>query len=402
MDNKKKISLDDIFGDDEFGILDSKLSTSSVKSEEDRLIDAFEEINDFVNKNNREPGSSSMSEYSLLAKLKAFRQDEANKKILKPFDKHNLLGHVEIEKVTLDDILNEDDDLINPHEELSIFKYKNIPKEEERAEADFVAQRKSLKEKNFKKYEELFHKVHLELKDGKRKLLPFVNIEKNLHIGDFYLLDGIMLYLESADLEQSQRELNSGNRVRVDGRTKTVFENGTYSNMLYRSLGKQIQKSGKMITNTDEFIESELFVNSNLLQEEDVLTGWIYVLKSKSTNKNLVSLTNLYKIGFSKFPIEERIKNAKNEATFLYGDVIKVASYKCYNRNADKLELLLHRFFASACLDIDVEIIKGKRINPREWFIVPFEVIEIAIQLILDEKIIDYRYDHQLKSIVLK
>jgi hypothetical protein len=77
----KKKTLDDIFGDDDFGLLDSKAKASNIKSEEDRLIDSFEEINAFVDKNEREPSSSSMSEYGLLARLKNFRQNEDQKKI---------------------------------------------------------------------------------------------------------------------------------------------------------------------------------------------------------------------------------------------------------------------------------------------------------------------------------
>jgi T5orf172 domain len=403
MSSKKKISLDDIFNDDDFGLLDAKAKTSKVKSEEDRLIDSFEEINTFYDKNGREPNASSMSEYGLLAKLKNFRQDEEKKKIAKPFDRYNLLGDVDIEKPTIDDIMNDDDfGLLDTDKDLSIFKYKNIPKPEERAESDFVAQRKPLKEKDFQPYELMFQKVHQEIKEGKRKIRPFYNIEKNLQIGNFYIVEGIMLYLESADLEQEQRELKSGNRVRIDGRTRTIFENGTYSNMLFRSLGKQIQKDGKLITNTYEATENELFVNANLVMEEDVQTGWIYVLKSKSTNTKIASISDLYKIGFSSTPINERIKNAANEVTYLFADVAKVSSYTCYNRNADKLEQLLHRFFASACLDIDLFNEKGQRLNPREWFVVPFAIIEEAIELILNEDIVNYKYDNEAKLIIEK
>jgi hypothetical protein len=113
-------------------------------------------------------------------------------------------------------------------------------------------------------------------------------------------------------------------------------------------------------------------------------------------------MPDLYKIGFSTVPVDDRIKNAKNEATYLYSDVQKVATYACYNRNADKLEQLLHRFFASACLNIDLFDDKGQRITPREWFIVPFEVIEEAIELILNESIMHYKYDTTTRTITLK
>ncbi len=401
---KKKLTIDDIFNDDDFGLLESKVKTTTVKTDEDRLIDSFEEINMFFDKNNREPNSSSMSEYGLLAKLKNFRQNEKQKKTLKPFDRHNLLGFVEMEKQTIDDILNEEDDfgLLDSDKDLDIFKFKHTPKPEDRAESDFVARRKAMKEKDFEKYETMFQKVHKEIKEGRRKIKPFKNIEKNLHVGDYYLMDGILLYLESANLKQEEWEQKSGNRVRIEGRTRTVFENGTFSNMLFRSLGKQIQKSGKLITNTNEKLEQELFVNTGLVKEEDLQTGWIYVLKSKSTNAELSNIQNLYKIGFASNSVDDRIKNAKNEATYLFADVKKIATYKVYNRNADKLESLLHRFFASACLDIDLFNEKGQRLNPREWFVVPFEVIEESIQLILNESIVNYEYDTELKRIKLK
>jgi predicted DNA-binding transcriptional regulator len=401
---KKKLTIDDIFDDDDFGLLDSKIKKSSVKTDAERLIDSFEEINVFIAKNKREPSKSSMSEYGLLAKLKNFRENEEQKKILKPYDRHNLLGHVEMEKQSIDDILNEDDDLglLDADNDLDIFKFKHTPKPEDRAESDFVAQRKPMKEKDFEKYEQLFLQVHKEIKEGKRKIKPFTNIEKNLHIGDFYLMNGIMLYLESANLKKEEWEQNSGNRVRVEGRTRTIFENGTFSNMLYRSLGKQIQKDGKLITNTYGKIEQDLFVNSGLVKEEDVQSGWIYVLKTKSTKKELTDINDLYKIGFASNSVDDRIKNAKNEATYLFADVKKIATYKVYNRNADKLENLLHRFFANACLDIDLFNEKGQRLNPREWFVVPFEVIEETIQLILNENILNYEYDSETKSIKLK
>lgn len=400
---KKKLTIDDIFNDDDFGLLDSKVKASTVKTDDERLIDSFEEINVFIDKNDREPNKSSMSEYGLMAKLKNFRENEDQKKILKPFDRHNLLGHVEMEKQSIDDIFNDDDlGLLDPDKDLDIFKFKHTPRPEDRAEADFVAQRKPMKEKDFEKYEKMFLQVHKEIKEGKRKIKPFTNIEKNLHVGDFYLMNGIMLYLESANLKKEEWEQKSGNRVRVEGRTRTVFENGTYSNMLYRSLGKQIQKDGKLITNTYDKIERDLFVNSGLVKEEDIQSGWIYILKSKSTKKELAEIKDLYKIGFASSSVDERIKNARHEATYLFAEVQKVATYKVYNRNADKLESLLHRFFANACLDIDLFNEKGQRLNPREWFVVPFEVIEESIQLILNENIVNYEYDTLTKKIKLK
>jgi len=402
---KKKLTIDDILNDNDFGLLESKDKTSTVKTDEDRLIDSFEEINMFFDKNNREPKKGSMSEYMLLAKLENFRQNENQKKTLKPFDRHNLLGFVVIEKQTIDDILNEEDDfgLLDSDKDLDIFRFKHTPKPEDRAETDFVARRKAIKEKEFEKYDKMFLQVHKEIKEGKRKIKPFKDVDKHLKEGQFYISDGIMLFLEKANLKRTQDNLKDTTLNRKDGRTRTIFENGTLSNMYFRSLSKSLySNNGKMITNTIEKTEQELFVNTGLVKEEDLQTGWIYILKSKSTNAELSSIQNLYKIGFASNSVEDRIKNAKNEATYLFADVKKIATYKVYNRNADKLESLLHRFFASTCLDIDLFNEKGQRLNPREWFVVPFDVIEESIQLILNESILNYEYDTETERIKLK
>jgi len=396
-------SLDEIFNDEDFGLLDSKPIQSYVVTDEDRLIDSFEEINSFVEKNNREPSTSSMSEYTLSARLKEFRTNEQKKSILKAFDRFNLLGEIEIEINSLDDILNDDDlGLLDNDGDTSIFEFKYVPKEGSRGSADYIAQRKSMSEKDFKKYEQMFKQVHKELKEGKRKLLPFSDAEKNLVEGNFYLVDGLLCYLEVSKAEKVLKENKSGDRIRLEGRTVTIFENGTISNMLFRSLGKAIQKNGKMLTNTDEGIYNQLQENFNAVKEEDIQSGWIYVLKSKSENPVIKNLENLYKIGFSKNPVSERIKNASKEATYLYADVEIIATYNCYSLNVQSFESLLHRFFAEACLDIDLYDQSGNRFIPREWFIVPLHIIDEAIQLILNGNIVNYRYDFSNRKVVLR
>lgn len=396
-------SLDDIFNDDDFGLLESQQKQSFVRTDEDRLIDSFEEINLFFEKNNREPSTSSMSEYTLSARLKGFRANERNKNILKAFDRFNLLGEVELKMETLEDILGDDDlGLLDDEGDKSIFEFKYTPKEGSRGSADYIAQRQSMTEKDFKKYELMFKQVHKELKEGKRKLLNFTNAEDNLVEGNFYLVDGLLCYLEVSKAEKIVKENKSGDRVRLEGRTVTVFENGTISNMLFRSLGKAIQKNGKIVTNTDEGIYNQLQENFNSVQEEDVQSGWIYVLKSKSKNHEIQNFENLYKIGFSKYPVQERIKNARKEATYLYADVEVVASYNCYSLNVHTFENLIHRFFAEACLDIDLYDNLGNRYIPREWFVVPLSIINEVIQLFENGNIVNYKYDNKNRKIFLK
>lgn len=61
--------------------------------------------------------------------------------------------------------------------------------------------------------------------------------------------------------------------------------------------------------------------------------------------------------------------------------------------NIQKFENLIHRFFAEACLNIDIIDDKGRRTNPREWFVNPLSVIQKAIQLFQSNEILNYKYD---------
>ncbi|WP_374173634.1 GIY-YIG nuclease family protein [Flavobacterium tructae] len=397
----KKLTLDDIFNDDEFGLLESKAKVSNIKSEDERLIDSFQEINAFFEKNKREPKADVfiISERNLGAVLKELRKNNKKSQILKSYDTYNLLGNIITEINSIDDILNDDEfGLLDTDDTLEIFKLKNVPSSKDREEADFVARRKAMKDKDFEPYGDKFRGVHKELREGKRKLSAFKDGEQNLEKGKYYILDGILLFLEDDGIEDRLIK----DRIRKDGRTRIIFENGTISNMYYRSLAKSLYNNGRIVSDTDSESENELFKNTNLVNEDDLETGWIYVLRSKSNNKAISEIKDLYKIGFSKVDVRDRIKNAFKEATYLLSDVDVVSTYKCYNVNPHKFEQLIHRFFAEVCLNVDIYDDKGRRITPREWFVVPFTIIDKVIDLILDETIVNFKYDPLNKAIINK
>ncbi|AIJ37065.1 conserved hypothetical protein [Flavobacterium psychrophilum] len=394
----KKQTLKDIFDDDDFGILDSKEKVSGIKTEDERLIESFQEINAFFEKNKREPLATNVTEFKLLSRLKNLRADNNKIELLRDYDQFNLLSNKTVEINSVNDILADDDlGILDMDDSLDIFKLKNVTSSKDREEADFVARRKKCED--FDKYEHLFIQVQNELKSGKRKLGEFENAEKNLEENKFYVLDGILLYLEKADIENVESNFPSRKRIRKDGRTRIIFENGTESNMLYRSLGKALYNNGKIVTDSDKSIENELLKNANIVSEADVETGWIYILKSKSINSDIASIENLHKIGFSKIDVKERIKNATKEATYLMAEVHLISTIQCYNVNPQKFEQLLHRFFGAVCLNIDIHDTKGRRLTPREWFVVPLPIINEAIDLILSGDIVNYKYDSENKVI---
>jgi len=402
MEDKDKI-LDDIFSNDPFGLLNVKPKTSNVKTADERLSASFEEINEFVSKFNREPEASNFSEFQLYARLKYIREDENKMLALEPQDKYGLLNVEKKEINSIDDIFN--DDLLgifDDGEAQSLFEFKHTPREIARAEADFVARRKPCK--NFKDYEEMFKSVQADLACGKRSLLPFK--ETMLKPGSFYVNQGVLLYLESVDYEGRQwsRGPSEGNRVREfkDGRTKTIFENGTSSNMYFRSLAKALISEGKAVTDNNDETIVEFTEHFSSITDEDKEAGYIYVLSSKSTDPKITDIKNLFKIGYSTTPVESRIKNAEKEPTYLMAPVHIEAEYKTFNMNTQKFEQLLHNFFGASCLNIDIFDEKGRRHMPQEWFIAPLQVIDQAIEMIINEKIIHYKYDQDLEVIVLK
>jgi hypothetical protein len=68
--------------------------------------------------------------------------------------------------------------------------------------------------------------------------------------------------------------------------------------------------------------------------------------------------------------------------------------------NAQKFESLLHTFFGTACMDIEIADSTGKICKPREWFIAPLNTIETAIHLMINGEIVNYRYDAVHKAVV--
>lgn len=396
--DKNKI-LKDIFEDDPLGLLNTKPSTLPARNEDERLVASFNEINNFYEKNNKEPEQGGgIQEHQLYARLNSLRENPAKIEILKPHDKFGLLNF-EIKIIhSFDDIFNDDDLGILKDDSEGLFDFKHIKKVDERASADFVSRRKPCKD--FSKYEQQFKDVQKDLKTGKRRLITFK--EENLRAGDFYVHNGVLLYLEKIDEKKEVQEYKSGSRERKDGRTRILFENGTESNMLFRSLYKALLVNGKAISqNADEVNESFLETFSNVT-EHDEEAGYIYILKSKSDNQKIKEIQNLFKIGFSKTSVEDRVRNAIQEPTYLMADVRIVMTYKCYNMNPQKFEQLIHNFFGNTCLNIDVFDKDGNRYTPREWFIAPIGIIDEGIHLIISGDIVRYRYDSINEEIVLR
>lgn len=396
MKDKKSI-LKEIFENDPFDLLNVKSKKSSMRTSDERLVSSFDEINDFVENNEREPkpDPTNITEYKLYSTLKGLRENEEKMMTLETQDKYGLLNIEKKEINSLDDILGDDSlDILGDDSE-GLFTFKHTPKDYERAKADFVGKR--VKCKDFDKYEDVFKEVQTDLALGKRKLVEFKL--SDLKEGNYYVHNGILFLLEKIYDRENKSDLKDTHK---DGRTRCIFENGTESNILFRTVGKNLSLNGKSVTqNVDKVIE-EFTETFSGITNEDKVTGYIYVLTSQSKKEEISSIDNLYKIGYSSISVEERINNAVNEPTYLMASVKIESSWICYNMNTQKFESLIHRFFGHSCLEIDVFDNNGIRHNPREWFIVPLKAIEQAITLIISGDIINYRYDKENEVIVKK
>ena len=380
--------------DDPFGLTIVKQKVSANKDESKIVIEKFMKILEFYERNKKEPSKeASREERTLAIILESIRNDKNQKNVVKHLDIYDLLkddfeliAGVDIEKIeSLDDDpfgLLGDESLDND----DIFTLKNVSKTLEMP--DYIASRKVCKD--FFKYEDLFKNLQKDLENKLRKIEEHKG-ERFIQKGLFFVLKGVAGYV--AEIGKLQKQNN-----KINARLHCIFENGTESDMLRRSLSAELYKDGQVIS----FLNEEIEDNLSQITHEDETSGYIYILKSKSNDNQIRDIKNLYKIGYSTTKVDERLKNAKNEPTYLMSEVEQIAIYKCFNMNTSKLEQLLHQFFGKSCLNIEIIGNDKKLHTPREWFIAPLEVIKQAIFMIVSGEIIYYKYDEKEETIKVK
>ncbi|MFI0400106.1 MAG: GIY-YIG nuclease family protein [Thiolinea sp.] len=401
--------LQAILQDDPLGLLEVKPTASNVMSADERLLAAFEEISMFFEQHGHEPTTSrDIQERRLYSRLQGLRNDPEKAVSLQGVDRFGLLAGITLPEAkpieTVEDVLDDPLGLLgNAAEETvanSILQLRYISVTP-RTSSDYVAKRKPCDPEKFAVYEPEFMQVHRELSTGARKLLPFTDKGEQLVDGAYYVLDGILLKLINVNFTSEEKTVQ-GKRYRKDGRTYCIFENGTESNMLYRSLAKALYQDGYIVTDSEAEIHTNFIAGFSQVNETGIQTGTIYVLRSLSDNPAIRQLPYLYKIGFSSQNISQRLKNAAQESTYLLAEVEVIAEYLTYDLNPQKLELLLHTLFAEACLNLDIFDVNGQRHSPREWFVVPLPVIDQAIRLLMTGQIVHYQYDAAQQALVLR
>ena len=369
---------------------------------DERLRASFLEVLEFIEGNSRFPSEDGdMEEATLARTLKSIQENEKKRQFCLQYDDLGILARPEdkdapnaTEKAApktpeeeLDDILNDPlfDDVTT--DTSSIFDLPDYMQRimKERAEADSIAKRTECK--NFADYREGFEIIHQKLNDGSARLIRFK--EAHLAEGAYFVLGNMLVYLDHINKDAERRD----SRGRADDRTRCIFENGTENDVYQQTLVKSLYTEGYTVVDYSE-IESDHLEKAFNVTDKDVATGYIYVLSSLSDNPEIKSIENLYKIGFTRQTVEQRIANAANESTYLFAPVKIVASWKVFNVKASAFEDVIHRLFNNVQLQVDTGIAK-----PQEWFVVPFEIIEQAVKYIIEGKPI--AYDHNIQKLIM-
>lgn len=378
-------SLQDLIDNDLDGLLDMPEQAKKITSS-DRLERAFLEIVEFRRTHGRLPSSSTreIAERKFGARLDGILANDEKIEALSHLDTEFSLLTVGAAPESLDDLLESDDldDLLG--DESGILDVSDLPVRRQIHDSDAARREKA---QDFEQFEPLFKQKHAELRAGSSKLVPYPGLS-HIEAGAFFVLNGLMLFV--AEVGETEYK-KSTVRVNKRERLRCVFENGTESSMYRQSLAIRLSDG-----------DGQLVVSSASpeILADDVVSGYIYVLRSLSEDPQIAALNNLHKIGFTRGTVEKRIKGAEKSATYLMAPVEVVASYRTYNMKASALENLLHRVFAEVQLDLAQVDKHGHSYDPSEWFIVPRTVIDQTVDLIMSGEIIEYVYDNAQKRLV--
>lgn len=363
---------------------------------EERIIAGFEEIQRFVDEHGRAPQHG--DDRDIFERLYAVRLDriralEECRTLLADLDQHGLLGNVpQYANPDVTDLA--DDELLAQlgvaEEKVSdITELRHVRPSAERKAADEIASREKCED--FDTFKPLFIKVQEEL-DQKTRIARKFELKSEIRPGAFFIVGGQKAYVAEMG------EMHTTPQGRSDARLRVIFDNGTQSNMLMRSLQRALNKddAGRRISDP---VAGPLFTDGAV--DGDEASGIIYVLRSKSDHPVVAENRDLvHKIGVTSVDVKKRIAGARLQPTFLMADVEVITTFELFNINRTKLEALLHRIFSPARLDIEIKDRFGNPVSVREWFLVPNFVIEEAIERIKDGTIADYIYDPEQAALV--
>ena len=379
---------------EELGVEVETKQQGSRTPRQERIIAGFEEIQRFVDENGLTPAHGEGRD--IFERLYALRLDRLRvldecRTLLEPLDYQGLLSGAASVAAAIADELDDDALLaeLGVDAPSPITDLKHVRSSAEKKAAEEIANREKCED--FETFKPLFEQIQYELDAGVRETRPF-EMKAEIQPGRFFIVGGQKAYVAEMG------EVTITDQGRTDARLRVIFDNGTESNMLMRSLQRALNKdeAGRRVT---EPVAGPLFADQ--AAEGDDASGTIYVLRSLSDHPVVAENRDLvHKIGVTNMRVEQRVAGARLQPTFLMADVEVVATYDLFNINRTRLENIIHRVFNSARLDIQINDRFGRPVIPREWFLVPLFVIDEAVDRIKDGTITGYLYDPKTAKLI--
>ncbi|MDO4908035.1 GIY-YIG nuclease family protein [Neisseria sp.] len=395
-------SLDDIFANDEMGLLSDVKAVNKAVNGKERLVSLYQEVADFFRRHHRLPDTAgSFEEKRLATKWLSALENADSKNILQECDSLGLLAQrpsetsaQETQVQSLDDIFANDSLGLLDTGNTDIFQIRHVHTHHGKPYADEdMAQRKPCKD--FWRFEVWFKQIHQQLKNGSAHL-ERLKTETFLQPGDVFLVGGLLCYAAGYAETETRQSPRHNPRLRV------IYENGTESDILTRSLARAVYKdeNGKKVILQKHSQLPDIFTEPS--EQQGLTTGYLYVLKLRQPKPELAHFKHLHKIGFTTGSIETRIADAENDIAFLESAVQPVLHFECRDINPHTFERLMHAFFAAQRLNLKLIGKNGRQYTPSEWFDVGLDVIEQAANLIVRGKINRYRMDNTAGKIKKK
>ncbi|KQS72986.1 hypothetical protein ASG39_04505 [Rhizobium sp. Leaf371] len=380
------ISDDDLLA--ELGAAPEAKKQNARSPRDERIIAGFEDIVRFREEHGRAPlhgEDRDIFERLYAVRLDRLRAQEDCCALLLEFDRYGLLAADPASTGENEDL--DDDALlaelgVEPVGEVDLTNLTHVkPRAEVRA-AEEVADRTPCVDFEF--FKSLFTRVKDDLDRAARETRRFGE-DADVKKGEFFILGGQIAFV--ADMGEEFRT----DYGRLDRRLRVVFDNGTESDLLLRSFQRALYKddAGRRITDPNA---GPLF--GGAVENDDLESGTIYVLRSKSNHPEVAAHRDLiHKVGVTGGNVETRIAHAALESTYLLADVEVVATYKLFNINRSRLENVLHRVLSPARLDLTIQDRFGNPVKPKEWYLVPLQIIDEVVARVKDGSITGYEYN---------
>ena len=368
--------------------------TRELSRGEERVLAGFEDILRWVEREGRAPEHGEgrgVFEQMYAVRLDRIRGLTEYRELLLPYDAPGLLG---APSATLQAADVPDDGLlaalgVAPAEsELTELRHVRSA-EERRAAAEEIAQRTVCED--FDAFAAIFERAKLGLQTGAYATTKYKE-DASIAPGDLFIVDGQTALVAGEGPEFKQEH------GRLDRRLRVIYDNGTESEPLRRSLQRALNKdatSRRLRPNDD----GPLFAAA--AEDGDAVAGHLYVLASRSEQPWLRERRDLvHKIGVTTGSVEARVAGAAKDPTYLLADVEIVRSYQLIGVVPHKLEALVQRFFASTNLDLELRDRFDVAVHPREWFLLPLSAVDEAMARILDGTLGRYRFDVERMMVV--